>query len=228
MNRGGAGGAVHALILIEGIPGAGKTTTAERTCALLRSRGVDAHWYDELDPLHPATPKDLRKLHRQPGFAELCLQSWKLYVAERSLEGEVHVLESSAFQDTVRFMFAEGRSANEIRAYFDAFERVVDPLAPWFVYLEPLDAAAHTRDFVIPTRGPEWTRKLCSYVAGTPIAERRGWSGEVGMVAFWAEYAALCAVLVDELKWPVLRLELPEPDWRDADRRLQGVIGERF
>jgi hypothetical protein len=105
---------------------------------------------------------------------------------------------------------------------------VVDPLSPWLVYLQPLDAATHTRDFVIPTRGPEWTRKLCSYVAGTPVAQRRGWSGESGMAAFWAEYAALCADLIDEMKWPVTGLELPSPDWRAAERRLEEAVGERF
>jgi hypothetical protein len=130
---------VHALVLIEGIPGAGKTTASERTCALLRSRGVEARWYDELDPRHPATPRSLCKQHRQADFAE-----------------------------------------------------------------------------------------LCSYVAGTPVAQRRGWSGESGMVAFWTEYAALCADLSDELKWPITVLELPSPDWRAAERRLEEAVGERF
>jgi hypothetical protein len=56
---------VHRLLLVEGIPGAGKTTTAERLAALLRERGVPAVAHLEGQP----NPVDLAWHWWLPGDA---------------------------------------------------------------------------------------------------------------------------------------------------------------
>ena len=92
------------IILIEGVPGVGKSTMAEGLCALAKSRGIDAQWYLEEMHDHPAHPISLRRERAHPNFACACLQQWQDFVERVSQNRTLHNLEGSAFQSNVRFI----------------------------------------------------------------------------------------------------------------------------
>ena len=207
-------------IFVEGLPGTGKTTTAQAIQRWCGSRQMAASWWLEEDPNHPATPKTLRRTASAPGFAERCLSHWARFVSQKRMSSEILILEGSAFQSTIRFMLESGMARAEILQYVRRFESVVAPLDPRLVYLEPVDARTFLSEFVYKMRGPEWTAKVSNYLASTPCCRDRGWSGPEGMLEFWLLYQNLCEEALAGLGFPVLCLRTGPGRWMHAQMEL--------
>jgi hypothetical protein len=199
------------LWLLEGLPGAGKSTMAERLCTLAKKAGYDAIWYLEESGDHPVHSKSLKETRRDAGlFVETCLDAWSQFVTKCRTDGVVHILEGSAFQSTVRFMMEDRLMA--IDDYYRRYEEIVAPLNPRMVYLRsrnPLQHSAHTCGF----RGKVWTEKVSGYLEKTKYSKYEGLTGLSGMHRFWADYAALCEKLVSVSKMPVKTIEIVPGDW---------------
>ena len=94
------------LILIEGLPGSGKTTTAEWICEWLRETGAAAEWFLETLHDHPVIDRPTLKTPREPGYVDRCVSRWRAF-ADAVVDdpaSPVQVLEGCFFQSTVRFL----------------------------------------------------------------------------------------------------------------------------
>jgi hypothetical protein len=204
------GHALPRLVLVEGLPGSGKTTTAERMCRRLRSRGIDAAWAAEGAADHPVFAPGYAKSRRRPEFAQQCLDAWSSFVD--AIGTRTWVLDGAAFQSTVRFMFEQRVPYDEIFAYWRVFESVVSPLRPTVFYLRDDDAADRLRTITIPVRGRAWYDKVSSYVARTPAGREFRHLGVEGFIEFWVRYGELCETLLAQSHLDVASSPLaPEP-----------------
>jgi hypothetical protein len=208
------------VLFIEGIPGSGKTTSAEAIAQRFVERGRDAAWWREEDADHPATPKTLRRSAARPDFAQRCLAGWEAFAARNTSRAGVAVLEGSAFQSTLRFLLEYGAPRTEMLAYVRGFDGRVARSAPRMIHLEQPDPRRHLEEFVYPTRGAEWVAKVSGYLAGTPFCRAHGWSGREGMTRFWLLYRELCDAAIAELRMPVLRVEAGPGRWTEARARI--------
>lgn len=190
------------LWLIEGLPGAGKTSLAKDIAEQRQAEGASARWWLEEDRDHPVLPAALRKQSAASNFPDLCLNAFARFIAVE--EGDL-ILEGSAFQSTVRFMFANAREPVVVSDYVDHWCRVVTPAQARLVYLTISQPKPHFED-ICRVRGAEWSQKLIAYIERTPIAQAQRWSGFEGFVAFWEAYQDLCLNLLDRMTIPVSRL----------------------
>jgi len=188
------------LWLIEGLPGTGKTTAAERLNALCNARGLPARWWLEEAKNHPVLPASLRKLSASPAFASLCIQAIRKFI---DAEPGILILEGSAFQNTVRFMFANEWPPIRISAYVAAWAEAMAPARPRLMMFKIDDPNTHYLDFLAEKRGALWMNKLIAYVESTPVARSCGWKGVDGFVRFWTAYQKLCLDYEMMLPWPV-------------------------
>jgi hypothetical protein len=191
------------LILIEGLPGIGKSTLADRLCEFALRAGCASEWHLEEAVEHPVHPHSLGALRSEADYSLRCLQSCQRFADTVRSETTLHILEGSALQSTVRFLMEQERSG--VADYFERFEEIVRPLNPAFIYLQPENANSHSRG-TAAHRGPGWTNKVAAYIEQTPYARRRALQGEGGMHRFWTDYAQLCDVLVDRLSMPVFKI----------------------
>ncbi|HEX5378955.1 MAG TPA: hypothetical protein VFW47_10295 [Phenylobacterium sp.] len=189
------------LWLVEGLPGAGKTTTAEQLCVAAISEGWAARWWLEEAKDHPVLPSRLRARSFEPGFPDLCLEAFDQFLGR---EEGVLILEGAAFQNTVRFMFANDAARSAIEGYVAAWAEVVSSPTTRLAMLTVANPLEHYRDFVLARRGEAWMRKLVAYVEATPVAQRKDWAGLTGFVQFWSDYQALCRDLVGGLPFETL------------------------
>ena len=199
------------LLLIEGVPGSGKTTTAKEVCRLLRSTGIGANWYPEEIAEHPVHPHSITRLRDESGFAESCLNQWRTFVGHAQHKNSLHIMEGSAFQSTVRFMMENDRDG--IDHYFSEFVNVVKPLSPAMVYLRPNDIVKNSR-YICKLRGEEWATKVANYETGTPFSRKRNLSGIEGMHQFWKEYARLCDALLPLWTLPSRTIQFESGHWQ--------------
>jgi hypothetical protein len=211
------------LLLLEGVPGSGKTTTAKETCKLLSSIGIRANWYLEEAAEHPIHPRSITKLRDDPGFMESCFKQWGLFVDPVQQEEGLHIMEGSAFQSTVRFMMENDMDG--IDHYFSEFVNVVKPLSPAMVYLRPNDIVKNSR-YICKLRGENWATKVANYETHTPFSNRRNLSGIDGMHSFWKEYASLCDSWLPLWTLPSRTIKFEPGDWQHHIPEVWRLLAE--
>jgi hypothetical protein len=177
---------VKPLVLVEGVPGSGKTTTAE-----LIATQTGARWIREEARDHPVIPAEVRKRNRGDDFETQCLARWRDFL--HALDGP-WVLEGCALQSTVRFMFANCWPRPRIDAYWQAFEEIVAPFVEKLLLLTVSDERMRE---VYAERGDAWIAKVGGWVASTP----RGGT----LVEFGLAYGALSEELLARSTLPVER-----------------------
>jgi hypothetical protein len=198
------------LVLIEGVPGSGKSAMVEQLCANAASLGIGARWYLEESPDHPVRMQAAHGAKSQGRFAEECLASWARFVDQCKGQKTIHLVEGIALQSTVRFMM-EMRD-NGIEQYYRRFEEIVARLKPRMVYLRPLDIASHLRA-TCALRGDVWSNKVSSYLAQTQYSSFHELHGASGMQQFWAHYAELCDGLLLGTSIPTITVNCVFGEW---------------
>lgn len=213
------------LILIEGMIGAGKTTTAGWVEDWLSGRGEDARAFREFDedqPIRTWAVDQLRGLPAQEPDVYAASQ-WRL-LAERCLHGrQTFVLESVFLQNSVMPAFIDDAPADAVAQIFDTILREVAPAEPLLVYLRPADIAAAVAR-VHRTRGPEAKERNVTFVENSPWARRRGLRGPGAVAALYLAWEALVDELCARYPFPSLMVTDPQRDWPAALTRIGAAI----
>jgi len=191
------------LVLIDGLPGTGKSTLARSLCEVLREGGLETAWYLEEAGDHPVHPASLIQTRNELTFADRCLESWHHFVQHVGSSDGLHVLEGSAFQSTVRFLMEQEHPNTDV--YFRRFVEIIQPLSPALIYLCTDNALEHSHN-VAAHRGADWSYKVSTYLQETPYSMARNWKGEPGMHLFWSNYAGRCSELVRRSELATLTL----------------------
>lgn len=215
------------LVLFEGLPGSGKTTTSRQVAASYRAEGLTCRWALEEDDLHPAFGRDVRRQHRRPDYDDICIRRWQ-YLVERACEGP-WLLEGCAFQSTVRFMFEQAWSLDRIEAYWRRFEAVVAAVGAVHVHLVHPDPESFLRSHTMAVRAPVWS-KIAQHVERTPAGRALAHEGvDEPSVEFWVRYHGLCCGLLAASSLPVLTLDTHDGWDQAADRVVQWLddVGSR-
>lgn len=207
------------LILIEGIPGSGKTTTAEWIYQRLCRQGFDAELCTELRPDHPVIDRALMRTSRVPGYGDRCVDRWREFAAKamNSPSPAVHILEGCLFQSTVRFLLEHDHPEPERERYFSATEAALEKLQPRTVYLYQPDARTFMQEQHAARKGDGVIAKIAAYTETTAIAKRHDWRGISGMIEFYLHYRDVCDDLIAGSRFDVLRLDTSGENW-DAVR----------
>ena len=216
------------LILIEGFPGAGKSTTAQFLARLLARRGALVRWVYEGEvpnPLVPTAPAGGYESWEQ--FVEMRVQRWRAFAAAAADADITIIPESALLQLPVFTMLRRNVEASVIRGLIPRLVEAVAPLRPTLVYLGRRDPEAAFRALG-ESRGLSWLLHHAGDSVGYAFTQARGLSSFGGLLAYWRAHAELCDAIVQALEVPKLVLEVGPDGWVERRRRICDFVDIRF
>lgn len=168
------------LIIVEGMPGSGKSTTAAMIADALRNVGRTVVCVDEGDPDHPADIAD----YDFPDFEterEQILAKWREFVSQAD-RGTVYVFNCIFLQNPMcETMMRFGMPESASRDYIAEIAEIIAPLHLCIIYLDSPDVRASV-DAVLAERGQEWLQFVIDYHVNQGYGLQQQLSGYEGYI----------------------------------------------
>ncbi len=202
------------LLLVEGLPGAGKSSCAQSAADLL-----GWHWYYEHAASHPVyNPVWLQGLLASGDYpADLpaqLLAGWGR-LADRC---DGAVIEGALLQNGVAPLLLAGLDESPVTDFFRAAVERIAPLAPQLIVLGDADPGEALRR-VILSRAPWFEPLLIDRIGRSPWARQRRLRGLPAVEAFFSDYNEITRRLLP--LWPgrILQLE-GRGGWQRIEREI--------
>lgn len=219
------------LILIDGMTGAGKSTTAQRLWLHLERLGVAARWIYEHDTSHPLWETDeMQRIAESgalaPGFAERTLPArWRRLgqrCAESGAATTATILESALLQSTVGLLLAMNADDETIVESALACAEAAAAANPVLVWLRPGDVPQALRAVCDVRRDHDYEAALVALLGATPYGRDRGIADFDGLVGFYERWRGLAEAVIARLAIPVCVVDAVE--WTARDCRITDFL----
>ena len=168
------------LVLIDGLTGSGKSTTAQRLWLHLTRHGHPARWFYEHDATHAIWPPDEQSGLVAAGdglapafLAEALPARWRALAADCAATETVTILESTLFQSTVGFLLAMEVTERRIAEHVMAVADIVAGLTPVLVLFRPRDVARALRAACDDRQADDYAAALIAHVGSSRTARRK-------------------------------------------------------
>ena len=212
------------LILLEGLPGSGKSTTSQWLHRRFSQCGVSAHWYYELAANHPLTHHcDLKKVSREE-LVKQCLRTWSSFLSSEVTDYDVIIIDSGFFQKNVMLMMNLDIDRKEILRYSKQVERRLNQFNPHLVYLNQNNVGAHISSTYF-SRGKIFEDALTDWSTSTQFSLRKKYKGLEGSIAYWCDYKNLCDRIFSECHLNKVVIDVSEKRWLDYQSTLSSLLG---
>ncbi len=169
------------LIIVEGLPGSGKSTTAVMIAEELEKKGKKVCCVDEGAPEHPADYAD----YDFPDFAterEKILDKWRNFV-RGSDRDVIYVFNCIFLQNPMcETMMRFGMEEEASQKYITEIAEIISPLNPIVVYIDAHDVKAEV-DGVLDERGEGWLNAVIGYHTEQGYGKEHGLTGYAGYIA---------------------------------------------
>lgn len=224
------------LIIIEGPPGSGKSTTAYKLAERVRQEGLPCRAHLEWDADHPIPigsdlelDKVIATARRREGEM---LAHWQRFGRERQAQPGVTILESRFWQTSLMLMFAAG---HPLEGLFAAQQQVVEallPLQPALVLYTIDDLRSFTAR-TIEVKEEEWRRggfpgtwigHIYAAMEASPWFAASGLRGEEAYITFLDAWAGVAQQLYQRLPFAKLQIRNPHHDWGAAMQQIEAFL----
>ena len=211
------------LVLVEGVPGSGKSTTAQWLALECARQGVACRWIYEQQPEHPVSRP------APPGgwgptwhdWSDERLGHWHAFVAAA---GPLTIMESAALQHPLLAMLRRDVAPDVVLAHVRRIAQAVRPLEPRLVYLRVADHEATYRALT-RRRGPASLAAVVRGFEGLDFAERTGLRGLDLLLAYWKVHHDVLEAAVPAMRLPTLVVDQRTGDWPTWRAEIAAFLG---
>ena len=210
------------LILVEGLPGSGKSTMGQFLESQLADRSIPVTWWYEEQKYHPLyvfnDGDSIRQVvddifsGRHQRVIEAILDRWRGFAAQLEESDGVVILDSCLYGYLTWTLFPADVPTSVIVEYVQEVEAILRPLDPLLIYLFQNDVALALNRLGL-ARGGAWSDEMVRRDTSTPYARRRGLVGLDGYHEFWRSYQALSNELFERSAFDRIKVEVSAGDW---------------
>jgi hypothetical protein len=210
------------FIFVEGIMGAGKTTTALFLTEQLQRNGIASRFILEGptidEPRHPlrvATdfphPNAVWLDMTVNEFISYSMQKWYSFVAEVQQSSSITVCDGLLFHGNMTDLLLMNAEPMVLYDYVMQVIGSLKELNPMLIYFYHQDIA-NAIHAIFDARGSAWEAYQINWKVGSPYAVQYSLQGVDGFVQLYRNYRALCDDIFSQLTIPKLAI-CNEGDW---------------
>lgn len=212
------------LILLDGLPGSGKSTSAQFVALQCKRNGLPSRWFFELEHGHPIHAFHAWSRKGPEEFITKTLNNWQRFAAEKKDSNFINIFESTIFQSTLRLLLQSDLPREKIFDYALQVERIISVLQPILIYFEQTDveAALHS---ICRKRKSTWEQYITEVIEKSAYGKHRQLQGFKGLVHFFQEYQELTLALCGKYQGRKLILQDAQNDWKGRRAEICKFLG---
>lgn len=209
------------LILIDGMPGSGKSTTGNWISELLSESSIAHRFYHELDDNHPLRIYD-RKFttftvaEEAEWFAAKVKQLFEDFVEEITRNDDIIIMESYVFQNTIGFAYNMNMNPEQILDLTKTIQEMLSKLNPVLIYYYQVNVEQNWR-WICKIRGPEFTQKRCGLYTDEDF---------VNAGQFWTSNQDFVFDIVQKWEIPKLIIKNQDYQWEVYNKKIKEFLLE--
>jgi hypothetical protein len=203
------------LIIITGISGTGKSTTAKWLYSVLQKNDIIFNYLHEECEKHPIRTNEF-SYGLQTSEADMdinckmMLSKWAAYRDTILNSGQSVILEACLYENIVRYFFECNYSRIKILQFYDNLMEILEPLLPIIIHLRTSDVI-NTFQRAFSIRGGKWKdiilKDRCKYFL------EHGYSADEDNYQVAIDYQNLAIMAFDRFRGTKLSLDTNIQDW---------------
>ena len=208
------------LILVDGITGSGKSTTAHFIARQLTKNGIKTRWYYEEEKDNPISLVGFKKNKDESGndycnrYMKEIVKAWELFVKkiEKEREDIVYIIESFFFQDSLIEPISYDFDNKSTKEFSNKISNTMKNLNPVIIHFfqENVDKAMR-RNW--NRRGEQWKNWLIGREEKTPYSKKRNLKGPNATITMWNELTDISKELFNESDFQKIQIENSKQNW---------------
>jgi len=218
------------LILITGISGSGKSTTAQRLAEQYSLNDVRHKWLHEEIAAHPIREGEFEAgdLHSEEGMSGNIADMygrWTRLAAEIAGSDCVYIMEGCLYQMIVRYFFACDYPLARMCEFYDRIMAIVADLNPTIVYLFRSDVRA-SFDQAFQVRGERWKGIILD--SHEPYFATHPYVDEGSTYAMYEHQQMVADVMFDRFQGRKIKVCTSDGEWDKHIQALTEFLGLRY
>lgn len=217
------------LILIEGLPGSGKSTTAHHLSRFLTNSDIDNKWWYEEEKNHPVyIYKDQEEAQyiikdlsdgKYNTIINKALEQWRNFGSYLESTNKIVLIDSCFFGYLSWSLFPFDVPKDVIKEYTLAVEKIIKPFNPCLVYLYQDDVNQALKK-ICNRREGNMENHLIQAATESPYGKNRYLTGFEGMVKYWEDYRSITDDIFNMLEISKLAIENSEGKYDNYFSRI--------
>lgn len=216
------------LIVITGMSGAGKSTTAQGLACQYQLNRVRYRWLHEEIKNHPIRDGEF-------GMGSLCneedlegnmqdmFRRWERLISRILTSRRVYIMEGVLYDNILRYFYESHCSPEKIAWYYDELMKRLAPAQPVVVHLCRANIRA-TLEAMYQMRG-QWWQNLILNMDQNQYCRDHGLAGEDGVYAMWQAYQDTAHKMFQSWSGKKIEIDTTAGEWESYMERLTQFLG---
>ncbi len=207
------------LILLDGLPGSGKTTTSQKVYDRIDNK--NKFLFQEYINSHPINEWEIEDINE---WGIKTLDNWKKLSDKIFSEDHLYVMEYVLFQNTIAEMLLKGCNKNQISNLCLEIQNIIMQLSPVLI----LYSSENTNVFLKGTydlRKGNWQKKIDSFIDNTEYGRSNNLRGLEGYLSFSNEYVSIRDDIYSSLEIRKIEIDVTDRNWDKIEQSTYSFLG---